>query len=322
MQKISCYKSVLGSLLLSWVVSGCATPPTHNPDPFEKFNRGVFAFNDGVDQMVIKPIAKTYKTIVPSPIDNGVTNFFSNIDDIVVVVNDLFQLKFKQAASDTGRLLVNSTVGLLGFIDVATDIGLPKHDEDFGQTLGYWGVNSGPYLVLPILGPSSARDAVGVGTDLLFDPTFYYAASPTTEAGQAILAGGAVRGVDKRADLLGLEKLLQTAALDKYAYFRDAYLARREYLVYDGDPPQTDEDEEEALFDDEDDEDEGFFQDDGDEEEDENEEVLLNEDEENEEELLSEEDEDDIAEGENDEDNLTEAEQNTIIDNDTAAPEG
>ncbi len=305
MQKVSGYKSVLGSLLLSWVVSGCATPPTHNPDPFEKFNRGVFAFNDGVDQMVIKPIAKTYKTIVPSPIDNGVTNFFSNIDDIVVVVNDLFQLKFKQAASDTGRLLINSTVGLLGFIDVATDIGLPKHDEDFGQTLGYWGVNSGPYIVLPILGPSSARDAVGVGTDLLFDPTFYYAASPTTEAGQAILAGGAVRGVDKRADLLGLEKVLQTAALDKYAYFRDAYLARREYLVYDGDPPQTDE---EGLFDD-DGEEEELFGDDGDEEEEENEEELLSSEDENEEELLSSEDEeDDIAEGEDDEGNLTETE--------------
>lgn len=306
MQKVSGYKSVLGSLLLSWVVSGCATPPTHNPDPFEKFNRGVFAFNDRVDKMVIKPIAKTYKTIVPSPIDNGVTNFFSNLDDIVIVVNDLFQLKFKQAASDTGRLLINSTVGLLGFIDVATDIGLPKHDEDFGQTLGYWGVNSGPYLVLPILGPSSTRDAVGLGTDLLFDPTFYYAASPTTEAGQAILAGGAVRGVDKRADLLGLEKVLQTAALDKYTYFRDAYLARREYLVYDGDPPLTDE---EDLFDDEE---EDLF----DEEEEE-------EDEENEEELLNEEDEkDDIAESEEDEDNLTEAEQNTIIDNATTAPEG
>jgi phospholipid-binding lipoprotein MlaA len=308
MQKVSGYKSVLGSLLLSWVVSGCATPPTHNYDPFEKFNRGVFAFNDGVDQMVIKPIAKAYKTIVPSPIDNGVTNFFSNIDDIVVVVNGLFQLKFKQAASDTGRLLINSTVGLLGFIDVATDIGLPKHDEDFGQTLGYWGVNSGPYIVLPILGPSSARDAVGLGTDLLFDPTFYYAASPTTEAGQAILAGGAVRGVDKRADLLGLEKVLETAALDKYAYFRDAYLARREYLVYDGDPPQTDE---EGLFDD-DDEEEELFGDDGDEENEENEEneeKLLSSEEENEEELLSsEEEEDDIAEGEDDEGNLTETE--------------
>ncbi|RKZ75688.1 MAG: VacJ family lipoprotein [Gammaproteobacteria bacterium] len=245
MRNLSYYQSVFGVMLLSYVISGCATPPTHNPDPFENFNRGVFAFNEGVDQIVVKPVAETYKGIVPDPVDRGVTNFFSNLDDIVVIANDLLQFKFKQAASDSGRFFINSTVGLLGFIDVGTELGLSKHNEDFGQTLGYWGIKSGPYLVLPFLGFSSTRDVVGLGTDLLLEPTFYYATSITSSTGQAILAGEAIKGVDTRADALELDALIQTAALDKYSYIRDAYLARREYLVYDGNPPLEDDDEEE-----------------------------------------------------------------------------
>lgn len=269
MRKLSHYNSIfLRLLLLSWMVSGCAAHQTH--DPFEKFNRGVFAFNDGVDKIMLKPIAETYKAVVPEPVDNGVTNFFSNLNDIGVVVNDLLQFKFKQALSDTGRLFLNTTAGLLGFIDVGTELGLSKHNEDFGQTLGFWGVKKGPYLVLPFFGPSSGRDVVGFGTDLLFDPTFYYAASITSTTGQAVFAGGAIKGVDTRADLLGTEQILQTAALDKYLYIREAYLARRKYLVYDGNPP-----EEEDFFDEED-----LF---------EEEEDLLNElDEEDEEDLLDE----------------------------------
>ncbi len=247
------YNSVFGLLLLSWVVSGCATT-THNPDPLEKLNRGVYAFNDGLDKTMLKPAAEVYETIVPEPVDSGVSNFFSNLGDIVVVVNDLLQFKFKQAASDSGRFLINSTVGLLGFVDVASELGLPKHNEDFGQTLGYWGVGSGPYLVLPFFGPSSVRDTVGLGGDTLLDPFFYYYTG--THAGTHALAPYVVKGIDQRAKLLGAEKVLQVAALDEYSYVRDAYLSRREYLVYDGTPPEKeefDEDffDEDDLFDEE-----------------------------------------------------------------------
>jgi phospholipid-binding lipoprotein MlaA len=249
MQNANYYKLLLGQLLLLWVVSGCATTTTANPDPFESFNRAVFAFNDGLDKTMVKPLAKVYQTIVPPPVDKGVSNFFSNLDDVVVIANDLLQFKFKQAASDTGRVLLNSTVGLLGFVDVASKFNLPKHDEDFGQTLGYWGIGSGPYLVLPILGPSSGRDALGQGADAFLDPLSYYAGSDfDVEA----LAPYAVKGIDGRADLLEAEKILDEAALDKYSYMRDAYLARREYLVYDGNPPSPPE--EDGLFDGDDDE--------------------------------------------------------------------
>jgi phospholipid-binding lipoprotein MlaA len=252
MQHFFYSKSVLGLALFFWLISGCATAPANkNPDPLEKFNRGVYAFNESVDKLLLKPVAETYKTIVPEPVDQGVSNFFSNIDDIVVVANDLFQFKFKQAASDSGRFLLNSTVGLLGIFDVASELGLFKHEEDFGQTLGYWGVESGPYLVLPFLGPSSTRDAVGLGTDSLFDPLFY-AGSQTFDPTYA--APYVVKGVDTRADLLGVERILQVAALDQYSYIRDAYLARREYLVHDGNPPEEEIeesfDEDDDLFDD------------------------------------------------------------------------
>ena len=292
------YKSVLGLLLLSWLVSGCATTANNDVDPLEKFNRGVFAFNEGVDKVVVKPVAKTYKAIVPDPVDQGVTNFFSNIGDIVVVANDLLQFKFKQAASDAGRFFLNSTVGLLGFVDVASELGLPKHNEDFGQTLGYWGVDSGPYLVLPVLGPSSARDAFGWGADSFLDPLFYATGSPSI-IDPAYLGPYAVKGVDTRADLLGAEKILGIAALDKYSYIRDAYLARREYLVYDGEPPESDEDD---LFDDDDDDDD----DDGDDDDDDEDDDGKGEDDEDEEDDIDDEDEegdaDEDEEGDADED--------------------
>jgi len=323
MQNLSYYQSIFSVMLLSWVISGCATPPTHNPDPFENFNRGVFAFNEGVDQVVVKPVAETYKGIVPDPVDRGVTNFFSNLDDIVVIANDLLQFKFKQAASDSGRFFINSTVGLLGFIDVGTELGLSKHNEDFGQTLGYWGLNSGPYLVLPFLGFSSTRDVVGLGTDLLLDPTFYYAASITSGTGQAILAGEAIKGVDARADALELEEVLQTAALDKYSYIRDAYLARREYLVYDGNPPLEDDD----LFDD--DEDDDLFDDDELAGEDDKEDELVGDDDkedelagddDKEDELVGDDDKEDELVGEDDkEDELVGEGDETTSENDTTS---
>jgi len=235
-------KNPLYILVLLGTLSGCAT--MDNPDPLESFNRGVFAFNEDVDKIVAKPIAETYDTLVPEPIDQGISNFFSNLNDIVVVANDILQLKFKQAASDTGRFLVNSTVGLLGFFDVATGWGMPKHNEDFGQTLGYWGVDSGAYLVLPLLGPSSLRDATGRGVDIFLDPRTYAGDATGVQLGTE-----AINLIDQRADLLDAEEVLDAAALDNYTYIRDAYLQRRKYLVHDGQLPEE-EDLEGDLFDD------------------------------------------------------------------------
>jgi len=258
MQKII-FNSVLWLFLFSCttIISGCATTSSTAQDPFEGFNRGMFAFNEGLDKVVLKPVAKGYKAVMPEPINQGVTNFFSNLGDIIVIANNLLQFKFTQAASDTGRVVLNSTVGLLGFFDIASKVGFQKHDEDFGQTLGYWGLGNGPYLVLPLFGPSSARDAFGLGADTFLDPLYYYSSS---KSGVKTIAPYAAKAVDDRSNLLAAEKVLDTAALDKYAYLRDAYLARREYLVYDGNPPEEDEDDllfedDEDDVDDEDDED-------------------------------------------------------------------
>ena len=270
MQKIV-FNSVLWLFLFSWTtISGCATSSTAQ-DPFESFNRGIFALNEGLDKVVLKPVAKGYKAVMPEPLNQGVTNFFSNLDDVIVIANDLLQFKFTQAASDTGRILLNSTVGLLGFFDIASKVGFQKHDEDFGQTLGYWGVGNGPYLVLPLFGPSSARDAFGLGADTFLDPLYYYANS---KSGVNTVAPYVAQAIDDRSDLFAAEKVLDTAALDKYAYLRNAYLARREYLVYDGNPPEEEEDD--LLFEDdedEDDEDEDEEVEDDEDDEDEDEEV-------------------------------------------------
>ncbi|MEM7293776.1 MAG: VacJ family lipoprotein, partial [Pseudomonadota bacterium] len=151
-------------------VGGCATVPQPNPevDPWESWNRSVYSFNEGLDRLILKPVAQTYREYTPQFIQTGIGNFLSNLGDILVIINDLLQLKFEQAGQDMSRFLLNSTVGLFGFFDVASPIGLPKHDEDFGQTLGYWGVDSGPYLVLPFFGPSTLRErnnAFSTGSD-------------------------------------------------------------------------------------------------------------------------------------------------------------
>jgi phospholipid-binding lipoprotein MlaA len=206
---------------------------------------------------MIKPVAVFYKEVVPTRVDKGVTNFVSNLDDVFVVANDLFQFKFKQATSDTARFLLNSSIGVLGLFDVATKMGFEKHYEDFGQTLGYWGIGSGPYIMLPIFGPSSVRDTIGWAGDILLSPDYYYGNSSNKSAGYIISTSTAVEIVDKRADLLGIEKVIQTAALDKYSYIRDAYLAQRQYLVYDGKPPEEEAVfEEDDIFDDEEEEEE------------------------------------------------------------------
>ncbi len=220
------------SLLL---LGGCAS--TGNPrDPLEPINRGIYTFNDGVDHLLIKPAAEFYRFAVPQFMRAGVNNFFSNINDVIVALNSLLQGKVTQAGSDVARLIVNTTVGVLGLFDAATEIGLEKHNEDFGQTLGYWGIGDGPYLVLPLIGPSSARDAVGWVGDFYAWPITYL--EPDRDRKFLI----AVRFVTARADLLEASRILETAALDPYEFVRDAYLQRRRNLVYDGKPPPDEDD--------------------------------------------------------------------------------
>ncbi|CAG1022504.1 partial Intermembrane phospholipid transport system lipoprotein MlaA, partial [Patescibacteria group bacterium] len=172
-QKNSLSKKLLLSVAISLALSGCATTGSDSDDVFQGWNRGTQDFNDDVDKMVLKPVAKGYDAIMPEPIDEGVTNFFSNINDIGVTINDVLQFKMLQAGMDLSRFIINSSVGLGGMIDVASMVDLPKHNEDFGQTLGYWGIPSGPYLVLPFVGPSSPRDLVGLIGDAALNPLTY-----------------------------------------------------------------------------------------------------------------------------------------------------
>ncbi len=246
------FKLTLVIISLS-VISGCSTTPSHPGDPFEPLNRKMFLFNDNLDKAILKPVAITYKAITPEPVNKGISNFFSNLGDVIVIANDLLQFKLRQAASDSGRLLVNTTVGLLGFVDVATGIGLPKHNEDFGQTLGYWGLNNGPYFVLPFVGPSTMRDTIGLSADIFLDPISYYTRiSGNTSANRAVRSTKGIDIIDKRAGLLGLEGVLNDAAIDKYNYYREAYLQRRDYLVNDGNPSIGKAEDVEALFADDD----------------------------------------------------------------------
>jgi phospholipid-binding lipoprotein MlaA len=203
-------------------------------------NRSVFSFNERLDTNVLKPVARGYKWIVPDPIETAIGNVFSNLNDIPVTFNNILQLKLKNALRSSGRLLVNSTMGVGGMLDVATGMGLEKQNEDFGQTLGYYGVSSGPYLVLPVLGPSSTRDAGGLMFDLASDPVAVGSFFVAPFVGPAV---GATRFADTRARWLENDKTLDEASLDKYEFTREAYLQRRRNLVYDGNPPPSKDDQ-------------------------------------------------------------------------------
>ena len=196
-------------------------------DPLEPMNRAIFEFNEIVDDNVLKPIAKGYKYVTPDPVEVGISNFFSNLGEIGTITNDLLQLKFAQAGRDTMRFFLNSTLGIFGIFDVATPLGLSKNKEDFGQTLGFWGVPDGPYLVLPFLGPSSFRD----GPSMIVD----YELSPVEqlhhEERQVLQT---LDIVDTRARLLRATKILDTAAKDKYIFIRESYLQKRESQINDG----------------------------------------------------------------------------------------
>jgi phospholipid-binding lipoprotein MlaA len=214
-------------------LGGCATTGGNPDDPLEGYNRAMFGFNDSVDKAIIKPVAEGYKAVVPAFARTGVSNFFSNLGDIWIGVNNILQGKLGAGASDFGRFAINTSAGILGLFDVASNAGLDKHDEDFGQTLGRWGVGSGVYVVLPFLGPSSVRDGFGLlAVDWQGDPIWYVSNVPTRNE----LYG--LRLVDTRASLLDASRLMEQAALDRYAYLRGAYLQRRRSLVYDGNPPR------------------------------------------------------------------------------------
>ena len=228
-------KSLLLSLLLPLaLLGGCATNSPR--DPLEPMNRAIYSFNDGVDTAIIRPVAEGYRAVLPAAVRTGVSNVFANVNDVLIALNNLLQGKVVNAVSDVGRVLVNTTVGVGGIFDVATNIGLEKHNEDFGQTLVWWGIGDGPYLVIPILGPSNLRDTVGRAVDYRTDPITYVRSMRLRNG----LWG--LRALSQRADLLDTSKILETAALDQYEFVRDAYLQRRRNLVYDGAPPREKDD--------------------------------------------------------------------------------
>ncbi len=222
------------------VLAGCATGPDANPDdPLEPMNRAIFTVNDKVDEYVATPVAKGYRAVTPQPVRSAITNFYSNISDVGNFANNLLQGKGVDAAESLMRVAINSVLGIGGLIDIATPAGLQKHSQDFGLTLGVWGVPSGPYLVLPVFGPSSFRDGVGLYVNFWFDPTTY--AQPAVRNS---LYGMNI--VDVRTNLLGATDLVTLAALDKYAFIRDGYIQRRRYLIDGGSGklPSYEDDEE------------------------------------------------------------------------------
>jgi phospholipid-binding lipoprotein MlaA len=226
-------KKLCAALLLAGSLAGCATSGGNPADPLEKVNRAVFAFNDGADKIVFTPLAKGYRAVLPGFFRTGVSNFFSNLEDVWVSVNDVLQGKFQEGLDDATRVIFNSTFGIAGLFDFASDVGLPKHTEDFGQTLGSWGIESGPYVVIPFIGPSTVRDGFG----LLFDykADLVYWATDSVPVRNSLYA---TRAISNRANLLDASSLLEQAALDKYSFVRDAWLQRRRNLVYDGNPPR------------------------------------------------------------------------------------
>lgn len=223
------------SLMLAVLTTGCASHGDPR-DPLEPMNRAVHRFNEQLDRAVMKPVAQAYVAVTPTPVQTGVRNVFANLDDVTVVANTLLQLKLEQAGRDFMRLAINTVFGLAGVLDIASEAGLPKNNEDFGQTLGYWGVRPGPYLVLPILGPSTFRDTLGRVVDTSYADPVQEIPADSDQSGAVLL-----RAISRRAELLDAKTALDAAALDDYAYTRDFYLERRRALVHDGRPPRDEE---------------------------------------------------------------------------------
>lgn len=233
-------RAVLLCLMASTIGACASSGKTDSRDPLEGWNRGVQSFNDKLDDYVMKPVAKGYQWVTPTFLDKGITNFFNNVDDISVIANDLLQAKFVQGGKDTGRFLLNTAAGMGGLFDVASKLDLPKNNEDLDQTLGVWGVPTGPYLVLPFMGPSSPRGVVGLGGNVVANPINWITPA-------AIPWGtGVLFAIDTRADLLSATKIADEASVDRYEFIRNAYFQQRNYLVHDGNPPM-DEDLEKEM---------------------------------------------------------------------------
>lgn len=222
-------------LLCVSALGGCAGgAPLVAHDPLEPLNRQVFKFNDALDAAIVKPVAIAYRDHTPTPLRQGIGNVFNNLQDSWSVVNNLLQLKIVYAYDSLARVAINTLLGVAGVVDVASEMGIERHTQDFGHTLGVWGVPPGPYLVLPILGPSSLRDAVALSVDWQGDPLGQLFNEPARNA--ALL----LRGLDTRAGLLKATSMLEEAALDRYTFARDAFLQNRRNNIFDGNPPQDD----------------------------------------------------------------------------------
>lgn len=219
----------LGTMLMALALTACAA--TNNPkDPFESFNRAIFVFNDTLDQAAVKPAATFYQSVLPSFVQTGVSNFFGNLGDVWTAANNLLQGKLEDGMSDIMRVALNSTLGLGGLLDIGSEAGMVKHREDFGQTLGKWGVASGPYVVLPVFGASTLRDTIAFPIDFKADPWAYKDPVYVRNIGTAL------RLVERRAAILDASNLIEEAALDKYGFIRDAYLQRRASQIRDNGP--------------------------------------------------------------------------------------
>lgn len=218
-------RAAAAGLLLA-LAQGCASGPNANPaDPLEPFNRTVFKFNDGLDRAIVKPLATAYRDVTPAPVRTGVNNFFGNLTDVWSLVNNVLQLKPQESVETLLRVSFNTIFGFAGVLDIATEMRLQKHTEDFGQTLGHWGVGTGPYIVLPLLGSSTVRDTLGRVVDVQADLVSRIDKVPVRNSLTT------VRVVDARANLLGAGSMLEQAALDQYSFARDVYLQRRRSSV-------------------------------------------------------------------------------------------
>ena len=226
---------LLATIAITCTLGGCATLPSGKPDPsdrFERFNRSVYSFNRAIDHAVVRPVARGYVKITPAPVRSSISNFFTNLDYPVTIVNDFLQGRFHDGLSDVGRFGVNTVIGIGGLFDPASHWGMEKHNEDFGLTLARWGLPSGPYLMLPILGPSTVRDAPGRVADRFVTPTSYFN-NTGVEVGTFV-----VKGVTTRAGVLDMDPMIDSA-FDPYAFVRNAWLQRREYQVHHGKVPET-----------------------------------------------------------------------------------
>lgn len=230
----ACSKLLVGGGVLL-ACAGSVVAEGNPRDPYEGFNRSMFAVNEVVDKYAAKPVAQVYDHVAPLPVKAGFGNFFGNVGDLWIGANNVLQGKFADAGVDAGRLLINSTVGIFGLFDVASELGLEKHEEDFGQTMAVWGVGDGGYLFWPVIGPRTVRDTAGWTIDSYVDPVWRVRPIATRNSMVAL------RFVDIRASLLPADKVVEEAALDKYAYIRDAYLQRRRNQIFDGRPPRLDD---------------------------------------------------------------------------------